>query len=257
MRTLQRVGAGVLALTLGTGIAACGSDDDDATTTTTEAPDAGLAAFCDAVVEFNGAVTTVELDETSTEEDIKATGEQLGPIFAVIAEDAPDSVSEPATELNAAIEALDEGDAEAFNADSTFETYTTFLTGAVQECDFPGVDVAAVDYAFEGVPETVDAGVNAFNLTNESDAEDHELVIFRKADGEALSFEELLELGEEEVGDRVQFVGAAFAPMGASGAALADLTPGDYAMVCFIPVGSGEEGPPHFTEGMIQEFTVE
>ena len=30
-------------------------------------------------------------------------------------------------------------------------------------------------------------------------------------------------------------------------------------MVCFIPVGSPavEDGPPHFAEGMIQEFTVE
>ncbi|MEQ1786836.1 MAG: hypothetical protein ABL966_07275, partial [Acidimicrobiales bacterium] len=172
MRTLQRVGAGVLALTLATGIAACGSDDDGATTATTEAPDAELAAFCDAVVEFNGAVTTVELDETSTEADIKATGGQLGPIFAVITEGAPDSVSEPATELSDAIEALGEGDAEAFNADSTFETYTTFLTGAVQECDFPGVDVTAIDYAFQDVPEAVDGGTTAFNLTNESVAED-------------------------------------------------------------------------------------
>ena len=30
-------------------------------------------------------------------------------------------------------------------------------------------------------------------------------------------------------------------------------------MICFIPVGSPEveDGPPHFTQGMIQEFTVE
>jgi hypothetical protein len=48
------------------------------------------------------------------------------------------------------------------------------------------------------------------------------------------------------------------------------LEPGRYAMVCFIPVGftpevaaeaaaSGTEpeGAPHFTEGMIAEFTVE
>ena len=33
--------------------------------------------------------------------------------------------------------------------------------------------------------------------------------------------------------------------------------PGEYAMVCFIPVGGAEDGPPHFTQGMVQEFIVE
>ena len=36
--------------------------------------------------------------------------------------------------------------------------------------------------------------------------------------------------------------------------------PGNYAAVCFVSVGSvGEtegDGPPHFTQGMVHEFTV-
>ena len=50
---------------------------------------------------------------------------------------------------------------------------------------------------------------------------------------------------------------AAFAPPGEGGSTLAELSAGDYAMICFIPVGGGEDGPPHFTQGMIHEFTVE
>jgi hypothetical protein len=41
---------------------------------------------------------------------------------------------------------------------------------------------------------------------------------------------------------------------------VADLEPGDYAVVCFIPTGSGGDtegdGPPHFTKGMVSYFEV-
>ena len=44
------------------------------------------------------------------------------------------------------------------------------------------------------------------------------------------------------------------------GMLVADLAPGEYVAVCFIPVGTMPDhegtGPPHFVEGMKQEFTV-
>lgn len=264
MRTRQRVGAGLLVLALAGGIAACGDDDDDATDTT-EAPGSGgeeasgdNAAFCDALVEFNGAVSSVELDESSTPEDVTAAGEQLAPLFATIAAEAPADLADTADELNETVQPLTEGDAEAFNQDSTFETYGEFVGSAIEACEFDTVDVTGVDYAFEDVPETIEAGTVAFNFTNATEAEeDHEMIVFRRADGVTLGFEELLELGEEESADKIEFKTAAFAPPGGEGATLAELDPGAYAMVCFVPVGGGEEGPPHFTQGMIQEFAVE
>ena len=62
--------------------------------------------------------------------------------------------------------------------------------------------------------------------------------------------------------------GASFAAPGESDTLFVDLEPGRYVIVCFLPVGatpdnmealeSGElQGPPHFTEGMVEEFTVE
>jgi hypothetical protein len=36
-----------------------------------------------------------------------------------------------------------------------------------------------------------------------------------------------------------------------------ELEPGEYVMVCFVSVGGAEDGPPHFTQGMKYEFTVE
>jgi hypothetical protein len=262
MRTLGRVGTGLLALTLAAGLAACGDDDDQASgTDTTEAAEPAGASeeFCDAVVDFNAVIFQVDITEESTEDEIKEQGAQIAPLFQTIADEAPDDLAAGAEELNASVQALTEGDAEAFNADATFGQYTELVSGAIEACDFETVDVTGVDFAYEGVPETIEAGTVAFGFENAAETEDHMMGIIKKADGVDLTWDELLALPEEESEDKVEFKGEAFAPAGESSSALAELDPGEYAMICFIPVGSpnAEDGPPHFTEGMIQEFTVE
>jgi hypothetical protein len=264
MRTLHRMGTGLLVVTVALGLAACGSDDDTRSSDTTAPVDDGAlagetAAFCDGVVALNDAVNAVELDETSTEEDVQAAGETLATPLAQITENAPDDLADTAEELTTFIEPMADGDATAFNTDEAFSTYSGFLTSAVASCDFNGVSVTAVDYAFEDIPATVPAGTTSFTLTNASQGgEDHELIVMRKADGVDLAWDEILALGEEESADKVEFKGAGFAPAeGEPGTVLADLDPGEYLAICFIPVGGTEDGAPHFTEGMQQEFTVE
>ena len=265
MRTLHRMGAGLLAVTVAVGLAACGSDDDTSSSdTTAPADDAGAlagetAAFCDGVVALNDAVNAVEIDETSSEEDVVAAGESLATPLADITENAPDDLADTADELTTFIEPMTEGDASAFNTDEAFGTYSGFLTGAVASCDFNGVPITAVDYAFEDVPATVEAGTTSFTLTNASTGgEDHEMIVMRKADGVDTSWEELLAMSEEESADKVVFKGAGFAADGGEpGTVLADLDAGEYLMICFLPVGGAEDGAPHFTEGMQHEFTVE
>jgi hypothetical protein len=263
MRTVQRVGAGLLALTLAGGIAACGDDDDDEGTTDTtdaSAPAEGdNAAFCDAVIEFNATVFQLDISDETPEEDIISQGEQIAPIFQTIADEAPDELAATAEELNGYIQDLTEGDAEGFNSEATFEQYTELVGGAIEECGFETTDVTGIDYAYEGVPETIAAGTVAFEFTNAAESEDHMMGIIKKADGVDLTWDELLALPEEESESMVEFKGEAFAPAGQSSSTLAELDPGEYAMICFIPVGSPEveDGPPHFTQGMLQEFTVE
>jgi hypothetical protein len=268
MRTLQRVGAGLCALTLFVGLAACG-DDDDADEGTEATDDGGSdggeqaagdnAAFCDAVVEFNATVFQVDISEETPEADIISQGEQIAPIFQTIADEAPDSLSASADELNETVQALTEGDAEAFNSDATFEQYTELVSGAVEECGYDTVDVTGIDYAYQGVPETIPAGTTAFAFTNAAESEDHMMAIIKKNDGETRSWDELLELPEDEAENATEFKGEAFAPAGETSSSLAELDAGEYALLCFIGVGSPdvEDGPPHFTQGMIAEFTVE
>ena len=257
MRTLKRAGAGLLALTVATGLAACGDDDDTTSDTTTTAAAGAGAAFCDAVIEFNTAVFQVDVHEESTTDEVVEVGEQLAPLSQAIVDNAPDEVADAAAGVDDFVQPMLDGDAEAFNADATFDTYTTFLGQASEACAFQEVAVSGVDYAFEGVPDTIEAGNVSFAFTNNSEAEEHEMGLIRKKDGVSLTFEEILNLPEDEGEQHSEFITITFAPPGGESSTLANLTPGDYAMVCFIPVGGQEGGKPHFAEGMIHEFTVE
>jgi plastocyanin len=131
------------------------------------------------------------------------------------------------------------------------------------------VEITGVEYAFEGVPSSVDSGTT-FTFTNGGD-EVHEMVLIRRNEGVELTFEELLELPEEEAMEQVTVLEPVLiaAPgEDADGEVTLDEA-GDYLMICFIPQGMRElpegsfdpsavpAGPPHFTAGMLAEFSVE
>ena len=264
-RVRRSAGRMLLAGVLLAGAGACG-DDEDEDEAAVDAPAAeggseqaaggGDDAFCSALVEFNGAVTSVQLDDQSTEEDVKAVGADLAPIWEELSGAAPEDVQAEVEELTPKIDALVEGDASAFREDDAFETYGAMVTKAIPSCDFETVSVDAVDYAFQGLPETLPAGTIAVDFENLSEAEDHEMIVFEKNDP-SMSVEELLALPEEEARSMITFAGAAFAPPGEEASALMELAAGEYTVICSIPVGGQEEGPPHFTEGMVTEVTVQ
>ena len=131
--------------------------------------------------------------------------------------------------------------------------------------DGASTQITAVDYGFEGVPDSLPAGPHTFDFTNEGE-EPHELVVFKIIDPTE-TMEELLALPEEEGRTHVEEAGGTFAPAGEDADEQVEIdleAGGKYAFVCFIPVGTtGEseeeagDGPPHFMEGMVHEFTVE
>lgn len=158
------------------------------------------------------------------------------------------------------------------------ETETATATAATEGGD--SLEITGVDYAFEGVPETVEAGTQ-LTFTNASDVEFHELIMFRIPEGEDRPLAELLALPDEEAQEAVGApVGVSVAMPGEDGQVvegeLIAEEPGRYVLLCFIPVGADPEafaeamqnpsageppqvegGPPHVTEGMYAEFTVE
>jgi hypothetical protein len=232
---------------------ACGDDDDDTaaddlsggTETTADTAAGGeTAAFCDARVgleqAFAGQPPDVQaitgmLDDlqAAAPTDLAASVEGLSTVLTAAAESGTDPAQDPAFVEN--LHPVDE-----------------FALG---ECGYDTVDVTGLDYSFEGLPETIEAGtVTALKLTNEG-AEPHVIVVFKINEGDDITLDELLALPEDQVAQHATFAFAASAEPGTWGASFVELEPGRYAAFCPIPVG-GESGPPHFMEGMADEFQV-
>jgi len=196
-----------------------------------------------------------------------------GALLVACSDDEADA--DATEEPTAAAEATGTGTAEA-TATATEAAATATATEAAAET----VEVTAVDYGYEGLPESVKAGTK-LSLSNSSEAELHELVAVRLPEGETRSVEELLALPEEEL--MALFQGPPTAVIiAAPGSSESIYAVGDgvlteagrYLVACFIPVGadpeaymaaaatSGNEPPeveggaPHFTEGMWAELTV-
>lgn len=142
------------------------------------------------------------------------------------------------------------------------------------------VEITAVDYAFDDVPATIDAG-SRLTLVNESSVEIHELVAFRLPDDDERSIDEIASLPPQEL---LALVGPEPAtvllapPAGDVIPAVGDGTlvdPGRYALICVIPTGADPDeylraaaeseggppevdgGPPHIAAGMYAELVVE
>jgi plastocyanin len=158
---------------------------------------------------------------------------------------------------------------------TTTTTEATTTTGAAASAT---IEVRAVDYGFEGLPERVASGIT-LTLVNESDVELHEIVAFRLDDDETRSVAELLDDPASLMAYFPRVATVVIAPplaMGFPVVGTGTLTePGRYAIICAIPVGADPEeylaaaaeseggppevegGPPHFVVGMFAEIIVE
>lgn len=154
-------------------------------------------------------------------------------------------------------------------------------TTTTEAAEAATVEVTAVDYGYQGLPDSVPAGTK-FTLKNSSTAELHEFVALRIPDEEKRPVSEIAALPPEESGAIFQSDPATVLvtpPGGEMIPAVGDGTiseAGRYAIVCFIPTGANPQeyvqrmqqseggppqgsegdGPPHVTKGMFAELTV-
>ncbi len=100
------------------------------------------------------------------------------------------------------------------------------------------------DFAFDGVPEKVDAGTATFTFEN-TGTEFHEMGLARLPEG--MTLQEALEL------ESIVPSGILLAPPGErAGGLTVDLEPGSYVLFCFIE----NENGPHAFQGMVAQITV-
>lgn len=225
-------------------------------------PSAEVVAFCDGYVEVQGLMT-VGPDESDPTPWVEGLTGGLDEIESAAPEKVSAAVGRIGEALRGPVEALDE---EAYFAATQSEGFLADVDAVNafvgDECGLASVDVTAVDFAFEADLDDLVAGQTMFLFTNQG-AELHEMVLIRINDGTTETVEQLLEMPEEEAETKTTFVGVAFAPPGGKNTMFADLDSGRYVILCFVPTGSTSfesaetaEGPPHFTHGMIKEFTV-
>lgn len=179
------------------------------------------------------------------------------------AAEAPEASRDDADTIVAALGAVAD-DPGALETPEVSSALTTIGDQVYEECDAEEkLDVSGVDYAFDDLPDEIDAGRVAIRFTNDSKAnEPHELVIVTGADGQTAA--DLAELPMEELFAQARPVAVAFTNEPDQHATtLVDLEPGDYLIICTLPVGGfaegGEEGPPadpHSAHGMVSTLTV-
>jgi hypothetical protein len=114
------------------------------------------------------------------------------------------------------------------------------------------ITVTATDFKFD-VPATITGGAVNIRLVNNGQSLHHAQVV-RLDDGKTVA--DLAEAMKHEgpTPPWLHFIGGpnGIAP-GQEASAVALLTPGHYAMLCFIP---GTDGIPHVMKGMVQPFEV-
>lgn len=229
-------------------------------------PSADVSTFCDSVV-------NVETLLSSEPDDPAVWAEEASTALSALQEDAPDEVSGAVgTIADALIPAIESGDEEqffaAFESEEVAEAAQVVDSYMVDECGWTVTPVTAREYEFEGDLDGLEAGMNGLGFEN-GGTELHEMALFRINDDTTETMEELLALPEEEAQGKVTGAGGAFGFPGDTDTLFVDLDAGRYAIVCFLPVGatpdnmealeSGEldDAAPHFTQGMVREFTVE
>ena len=277
MKRTRRIFALSMVVVLAMGLAACGDDDDEDTTAsgsgseTEEAAGGDVEKYCDATVRIE-TVPEPDIDfesltpEQQAAEAKKFAKEDLRPIADEIVAATPEEIKADVAILNNAVKEIEEtGDFEsAFGSEEVEAASDRVHEFDLENCGWSSTDVKGVDYAYEGIPKEIEAGIHSFEFAI-GGKEPHMLGILKKKEGTTETFDQLLELPEEQAEAKTEFLGEAFGPPGDEEYLLLDLTPGEYMAICFVSVGSsvsesGEEkegdGPPHFTQGMKAEFTV-
>lgn len=130
-------------------------------------------------------------------------------------------------------------------------TVTAAAAGPAAAAPTPDVTITLSDYAFDfSTPLT--AGKHVFEVKNTA-TQAHEVEIIRLAPGKTL--DQFMNWMKKPAGPPPGSAIGGMAPFtGAPTYFTADITPGTYALICFVP--DAKDGKPHFMHGMTKSVTV-
>jgi uncharacterized cupredoxin-like copper-binding protein len=114
--------------------------------------------------------------------------------------------------------------------------------------------ITADEYHFHDVPAQFEGGIVKVEMVNHGH-EPHQMQVVRLKDGVSYDqVQQALKQSPEAIFPLVEFVGGAgVADPGGTSAAILNLQPGQYLLICFIP---SPDGVPHLAKGMIAQLQV-
>ena len=227
-------------------------------TSSTEAS-ADLAAFCDDGITLDQAFQNFNSDDPEVfEVQLSAAVPVTDRIVAAAPAELDDEYAVMAEAFSTVVET---GDPTPFFTPDVQAASDAAHAYDLAHCDWSVVDITSEDFRFAGTFPS-EAGATSFEMAN-TGAEAHALIVGRKLDtveASALDAFNALE-SEDAFPSSFEQTAMVFAEPGQSGYALADLTPGEYIAFCPVPSGTTSEtapgdGPPHFTQGMVDSYDV-
>jgi hypothetical protein len=129
----------------------------------------------------------------------------------------------------------------------------TATSGAMAEAPAADVTITLTDYAFDS-SQPLTARAHTI-LVKYAGPQAHEIVLLRLPPGKkAEDFGRWAETGMKGPPPAEPLGGVGFLDKGSEGSFTADLTPGDYGFICFVP--DAKDGKPHLAHGMMKTITV-
>jgi uncharacterized cupredoxin-like copper-binding protein len=129
----------------------------------------------------------------------------------------------------------------------------TATSGAMAEAPAADVTITLTDYAFDS-SQPLTAGSHTILVKN-AGPQAHEIVLLRLPPGKkAEDFGRWAETGMKGPPPAEPLGGVGFLDKGSEGSFTANLTPGDYGFICFVP--DAKDGKPHLAHGMMKTITV-
>ena len=158
----------------------------------------------------------------------------------------------PVVEAASRGESLPDEDPQFAGATAAYEAWAHI------NCGYQRVELMAMDYEFEGVPDRLASGPTSFSVMNHSErGESHVALIARLRPGQGTDLRRLVDMSLDQVQQVADLVPAsALAAPGGTSGLLVDLTPGHYFVLCPLRTQVSDPSSAHMFRGMVAEFTV-
>ncbi len=257
----QKIAVGVAALGLLVAFAGCSDDEDSSGDAPSTLSRSQLRSYCAKALRVETFPFPQLGDQPETERPARIT-EYARELRTLVREAAAAAPAKTRVDLRTVADALEE----VVKADGDLTKRTTPAVKAatarahafdLANCGWKRVDVAGVEFAFQGLPPSVPAGVVSFELTNKGTF-DHVLELYRVNGEDTAAALEFLSGGVPTKEDLAKLtdLGSAFAREGEQGYVVRELEPGRYVAACLIPLNT-TPATTHASRGMLAEFEVD